>query len=279
MGVIALFENLKDIRYDEDLRLEAYQFNGVAQTFPNHFHEYYVIGLIEESERRLTVNNRECRIGPGDLMTFNPMDNHACEQMDGGDLCYRCLNIKQEIMAEITREVSGRDNLPQFREPVQYRTELADVFSDLHDSIMNGGPAIEKEEAFLVFMEQLLSCHAEFGGNVTRPIQRKEIEDVCAYLERHHAESITLDMLSTVANFNKYGLVRLFTRCKGITPYRYLETIRIGEAKKLLEQGVEPVQVAQRTGFSDQSHFSIYFSKFIGLTPGMYQSIFREESR
>ena len=54
-----LFENLKDIRYDEDLRLEEYCFNGVAQAFPNHFHEYDVIGLIEAGEGRLNVNNQQ----------------------------------------------------------------------------------------------------------------------------------------------------------------------------------------------------------------------------
>jgi len=278
-GESVLFENLKDIRYDEDLLLEAYQFNGVAQAFPNHFHEYYVIGLIEAGERHLTVNNQEYRIGPGDLMTFNPMNNHACEQTDGGNLRYRCLNIKQEVMRKTAREVLDCNDLPQFCMPVQYRTELASIFCDLHDSIMTAGPGLEKEEAFLVFMELLLSNHAEFGSNKTLPVERKEIEDVCAFLEQHYPERITLDMLGGIANLNKYSLVRMFTRCKGITPYRYLETVRIGEAKKLLEKGMEPAQVAQQTGFSDQSHFSNYFSQFIGLTPGLYQSIFREEDQ
>lgn len=273
-----MFENLKDIRYDEDLGLEAYRFDGVAQAFPNHFHEYYVVGLIEAGQRLLTENNRECHIGPGDLMTFNPMDNHACLQTDGGGLRYRCLNIKQALMQEVARDVLGCNETPRFREPVQYRTELADIFRELHESIMGGGPALEKEEAFLLFMEALLSRAASFSGEAPAD-DRREIEDVCVWLQRHYAQRVTLDKLSEVAKLNKYSLVRLFTRQKGITPYRYLETIRIGEAKKLLEQGVEPAQVAQQTGFSDQSHFSSYFSRFIGLAPGQYQAIFRERDK
>ena len=274
-----MFENLKEIRYDKDLQIEAYQFNGIAQAFPNHFHEYYVVGLIEDGERRLTVDNREYRIGSGDLMTFNPMNNHACEQTDGGRLRYRCLNIKQDIMRNVVGEVLDCDELPQFREPVQYRTAFAVTFCNLHDSIMSGGSALEKEELFLLFMEQLLSNCANFGHNKTVAMERKEIKDVCAFLEQHYAQPITLNALSGIAHLNKYSLVRLFTRCKGITPYRYLETIRISEAKKLLQQGMEPAQVAQQTGFADQSHFSNYFSKFIGLTPGMYQSIFQEDNQ
>ena len=50
--------------------------------------------------------------------------------------------------------------------------------------------------------------------------------------------------------------------------------IRIGEAKKLLEQGLPPIEAALQTGFSDQSHFTNYFNRFIGLAPGVYREIF-----
>lgn len=272
-----MYENLKEICYDKELKLEAYRFEGVAQTFPNHFHEYYVIGLIEAGERRLTVNNREFRIGPGDLMTFNPRDNHACDQIDGGSLRYLCLNINREAMQEAAAEVFDNAELPCFHEPVQFRTELAEIFRTLHTSIMDGANEIEKEELFLPFIHELLSSYAKFGYHSSDVEMRPEITAICNYLQQNYAERITLEMLSGIAKINKYSLVRLFTRHMGITPYRYLETVRIGEAKKLLEQGVVPVQVAHQTGFSDQSHFSNYFSQFIGLTPGQYQAIFRKD--
>ncbi|MDE6852191.1 MAG: helix-turn-helix domain-containing protein, partial [Lachnospiraceae bacterium] len=37
-----------------------------------------------------------------------------------------------------------------------------------------------------------------------------------------------------------------------------------------------PAEVAMQTGFSDQSHFTHYFSRFIGLSPGGYREIFME---
>ncbi len=270
--------NIKDIRYDEDLRIEAYRFTGIMQKFPNHFHEYYVIGLIEVGERSLIVNNRDYTIGPGDMITFNPMDNHTCVQLDSGGLNYSCINVGPDIMQAVAHEVLGCDNLPRFREAVHYRTELAPVYRELHDTLMNRTPALEKEELFLLFMDQLLRNHAEVTHSVKPQTVRKEIEDVCAFLESCYAKRITLDELSQIAKLNKYTLIRAFTRLKGITPYRYLENVRIGKAKKMLEQGLEPVEAAVRTGFSDQSHFTSYFSQFIGLTPGQYQAIFREDT-
>jgi AraC-like DNA-binding protein len=55
-------------------------------------------------------------------------------------------------------------------------------------------------------------------------------------------------------------------------------TIRIGKAKELLEQGVSPIDAALRTGFADQSHFSNFFKKYIGLTPRQYMRIFSDVS-
>ena len=74
---------------------------------------------------------------------------------------------------------------------------------------------------------------------------------------------------------SKSTLLRAFVRSKGVTTYSYLESIRIGKAKKLLKQGVPPVEAALQTGFSDQSHFTNYFNRFIGLSPGMYRDIFK----
>lgn len=37
--------------FDETLGNEAFRFIGVMQKFPNHFHEYYVLGFIEGGNR------------------------------------------------------------------------------------------------------------------------------------------------------------------------------------------------------------------------------------
>jgi len=89
-------------------------------------------------------------------------------------------------------------------------------------------------------------------------------------------ENITLDDLCKLTGLSKYYLLRSFTKQKGIFPYSYLETIRIDKSKKMLEQGVLPIDVALQTGFTDQSHFSNFFKKFIGLTPKQYMNIFKD---
>ena len=260
--------------FDNDLQIEAYRFKGIMQKFPNHFHEYYVIGFIESGQRRLSCKNKDYVIGTGDIIFFNPLDNHACEQIDNKTLDYRCLNIKPEIMQKVTKEITGKDYLPHFTTPVTYRSDQSNLLHDLHQMIMDELSDFEKEETFYFLIEQLIEEYAEATDETEHGAIEQEIENVCHYLEVHYTEHIALDDLEKFADMNKYSLLRSFTRIRGITPYRYLQTVRINEAKKLLEQGVKPLDAAMQTGFVDQSHFSNFFMKFIGLSPGQYRDIF-----
>lgn len=100
---------------------------------------------------------------------------------------------------------------------------------------------------------------------------------LCRYIEENYKNHLTLDDLASVSSMNKYTFLRSFTRKLGITPYRYLQTVRINQAKKLLEHGMKPLDVSVEIGFADQSHFSNFFIEFIGLTPGQYRDIYIEK--
>ncbi|HBF6867652.1 TPA: AraC family transcriptional regulator [Clostridioides difficile] len=264
----------RTVCFDRELKIEAYRFKGIMQKFPNHFHEHYVIGFIEKGQRYLSCKNKEYTTSTGDLLLFNPFDSHTCEQIDDKVLDYRCINIKPEIMKKTVFEITGKNYLPKFNQPVIFRSELVPLLQELHYIIMEEELDFKKEELFFFLIEQLIEEYTEPNLQSNLENTNIEIQAVCDYLENNYAEHIVLDELSTIAGMNKYSLLRNFTKLKGITPYRYLENIRVNKAKKLLEKGVEPIDAAIQTGFVDQSHFTNFFKNFIGLTPKQYQNIF-----
>lgn len=266
-------KEIKTIVYDKELRVEAYRFEGMRHPFPNHFHEHYVIGLVEGGQRVLSCKNKEYTIEKGSMLLFNPGDNHACTQSDGGLFDYRGLNIGQEVMLDFAEEVTGRRGLPEFCENVVRNDEAACCLRLLHEMVMQEIDDLGKEETMLIFLSMLFRNNGQaFEARI--PECREEIEKACAYMEQHFAEHLSLAQICHAIGLSKSTLLRAFTKSKGITPYRYLETIRINEAKKLLRQGVSPADAAIRTGFTDQSHFTNYFSSFTGLAPGGYREIF-----
>lgn len=267
---------MRTVKYDVQLKIESYHFQGIMQKFPNHFHEYYVIGFIEKGQRLLSCKNKEYPIEPGDLLLFNPHDNHACEQIDGNTMDYRCINIQPEIMSKAVFEITGKEYLPYFTPPVVFHSELISLLKELHQMIMQEEKDFRKEEIFFFLLEQLIEEYTEQGVQKGNTEQSTEVKAICEFFEKHYMENIKLDDICNLTGLSKYYLLRSFTKQKGITPYSYLETIRINKAKKMLEQGELPIDVALQTGFADQSHFSNFFKKFIGLTPKQYMNIFKE---
>lgn len=267
----------RTVVYDDELRLESYRFEGTQQPFPNHFHEYYVIGFVESGERCLSCKNNEYAIQKGNVLLFNPGDNHACVQNDGGTLDYRGFNISKEVMLDLTEEVTGKRELPGFSGNVIFDEEVICYLHPLHEMVMKGLCDFGKEENLLLLISMLIQRYGQPFENCI-PECRGEIEKACRFMEQHFAERIYLDQICRYAGLSKSTLLRAFTKSKGVTPYSYLENIRIGEAKKLLEQGFPPIEAALRTGFSDQSHFTNYFNRFIGLSPGVYREIFLAKS-
>jgi AraC-like DNA-binding protein/mannose-6-phosphate isomerase-like protein (cupin superfamily) len=269
-------QEIRMVKYDTQLKIEAYHFQGIMQKFPNHFHNYYVIGFIENGKRLLSCKNKEYTIEPGDLLLFNPHDNHACEQVDGNALDYRCINIQSETMCKAVFEITGNRYLPYFTPQVVVQSELVSVLRELHQVLLEEEQDFKKEEMFYFLLEQLIEEYTKESIAPEHTVQSTKAEMICNYMDNHYMQNITLVDLSRLTGLSKYYLLRTFTKEKGISPYCYLETIRIDRAKKLLEEGVLPIDTALRTGFSDQSHFSNYFKRFIGLTPKQYMKIFKD---
>ena len=81
-------------------------------------------------------------------MLFNPSDNHTCEQIDGRTLDYRCINIQRDVMRKITLEITGKDYLPYFIEPVLFHNELVSSLRELHLMVMQEEKEFKKRNSF-----------------------------------------------------------------------------------------------------------------------------------
>ena len=69
-------KEVRTLVYDDELHIEAYRFEGIVQPFPNHFHEYYVIGFMEDGERVLSCKNQEYTITQHECrLTRHSFDN------------------------------------------------------------------------------------------------------------------------------------------------------------------------------------------------------------
>lgn len=93
-----------------------------------------------------------------------------------------------------------------------------------------------------------------------------------SYLSKHYAKKISLKTLSEALHYSPNYIQSVFRRVTGITPQRYLENVRLKQAKIMLAEKKESLsEIALSCGFSSQSHFTACFRKRFGFTPRKWQ--------
>jgi AraC-like DNA-binding protein len=90
------------------------------------------------------------------------------------------------------------------------------------------------------------------------------------YLRRRVHETVTLDELASISRMSRFHLARAFAARVGLPPHAYQTRLRVERAMELLRAGLRPGEVANLTGFADQSHLTRHFRRIMGVTPGEY---------
>lgn len=105
--------------------------------------------------------------------------------------------------------------------------------------------------------------------------QDSDVNALCTVIERDFSDNgfqlgIEMQKISRSVTY----LRRKFNASVGISPAKYLNTVRIGHAKKLIARRLENYmslsEIAEKCGFSDERYFTRVFKQYTGITPGEY---------
>lgn len=101
--------------------------------------------------------------------------------------------------------------------------------------------------------------------------QQDPVESICAYINAHYSENISLDGLAQYTNYSKYYICKLFRKKVGVNITDYIADVRIAQAKKMLLAGnIKIGEIAEKVGFNNPSYFHKIFKKTVGVTPKEY---------
>ena len=106
-----------------------------------------------------------------------------------------------------------------------------------------------------------------------------EMEQVTAHVFAHYSEKIEVPGLARLVHLSQSQFDRRFKHLFQITPQQFLLRVRIHAACRLLVSTQESAaQIAQQTGFYDQSYFTKQFQRQTGLTPSAYRRKYRRDA-
>jgi AraC family transcriptional regulator len=105
------------------------------------------------------------------------------------------------------------------------------------------------------------------GGLPSHKLRR-----VQAFIEEHIAETIHVDRLAAEAHMSPFHFARMFKQSTGQPPHLCILIQRVRHAKALLRESDLPlIDVAARTGFRTQGHFTGVFHRYTGFTPRAFR--------
>ncbi len=257
-------------RFPDLQSMECMQATFVEHSFPRHAHDTYVIELVEEGIDRFFCKDAEHKAPAGSFVLINPLEVHTGNPSGPSALRYRSLYPTVEMMMEIQSQSKNHATIPVFTKTIVQDVALEKLFNRFWKSLDDPIP-LYRQTLFFRFGQRLLQRHSSSPLEMRKiGNEKKAVQKIREYISDNYTETISLDSLSTLSGLSPFYLLRSFRKEIGLAPYEYLINLRIERSKKLLLENRTVAQVALETGFADQPHFTRFFKRRVGVTPGHY---------
>ena len=133
---------------------------------------------------------------------------------------------------------------------------------------------------------QLFSCLRDFQSDFIKRMREDAVSEESGpvrlakqYIRENYQRNINLEDVAKFIGFSGSYFSTLFKKETGLGFNQYLIDVRMEKAKELLKGSDNTVtRVCHMVGYSDIKHFNLVFKRSVGMTPGEYRKIHRQNS-
>ena len=274
---IAPYHDLTDFPAQKHIQINNC---GIKQNYPSHQaivrpngRKDYSLLYVDHGWIRASAGDEIVRIDEGKCILYMPgVRQETYFSAEGNPNVYyvyftgaamdevmSLFNVKDTLVCTV-------ENRTMFRLLFQ---QIAQIFRPL--KVMNGRKPVSQPNINGLLLQlidvvlQSKMIHEKPENNVIMP--------ALTYMSEHYHENVNLEECAAMVNLSVGRFAHLFTKQIGLSPYKFILSLRIDEAKDLLANSSMSINdVARQTGFSDPCYFSRIFRKYTGSTPREYRN-------
>ena len=238
--------------------------------FPTHAHAEYTIGEVLQGSELFAHRRKEVKAPNGWFIHLNPAEAHngrAAQDSWTYVSLYPSVAFMRLALPELC---TGGD--PHFATPVSHRPDVRGRIAAFVASVFDGDDDLALQSALFEILHDLIRPPSIANATPRGSGCSAAVTRVRERLSDTWDQNLSLTELAASASMTPLSLLRSFRREVGCTPQVYRTARRLEVARKLMREGGELAAVALKCGFTDQSHFTNTFRRWVGITPGQYRA-------
>lgn len=126
----------------------------------------------------------------------------------------------------------------------------------------------------------LIDWHSTGQQPFARLARTRQVDDAViarcqSWIAEHYEEPAPVAAMVRLSGLAERSFKRRFQQATGMSPLEYVHTLRLEEAKQMLEATQQPVEsIANQVGYEDAGFFNRLFKRQVNLTPAQYRKRF-----
>ncbi|QKF81550.1 AraC family transcriptional regulator [Halarcobacter ebronensis] len=246
---------------DENIPFVEFRYvENIPDCTKMHLHEQITLTAIKRGSLNLSFNKYSFELLPEEIAIINRDIPHCAtinKKAKDGYVLY--LDEKYLLDNGLQCEFSY-----ELIKDVKFYNDFINLYNSLLD---NKASVLEKKENILFFCDSIFSLKEE------KILEKKfNLSDkIKEYLDLYYLDDISLEELAQKFQISVVHLIRVFKNDFGLPIHSYILNKKVHKAKELLLNNMPIIEVAQNSGFFDQSHLNRSFKRIFQLTPKQFQ--------
>lgn len=190
-------------------------------------------------------------------------------------------NLLEDTLEELKDKLYHSNNSPD--EIKRFLTDLYlmvkehvyHLYSKSDIPFLPNGTIIEQIDAkFYLYeiMDLLLEQCNMIVHSIGNTSREHVIDSIVHYIKHNYMENMKLETIAPLFGYNSSYLGKIFNKKMDMSFNSYVDTVRVDEARKLLEHSALKVyEIAAQVGYQNVDYFHMKFKKYMNMSPAEYR--------